>query len=997
MVKSAVGKASARAAQAAAPPGSLAARLREAPVLANPKLAQRKLRDWLGAIRAEPQGPALADLLASGSRPGKLVLGLADHSPYLFDLLTTDAGRAWRLLTGEPDHVLTELVEQATETCMNADDEAQVMKSLRHMKSAAALLIGMADIGGVWDVPRVIGALTQVADTAVAAAVRFLLREAIASGKLPHLDPRRPDAGCGYVVLGMGKMGAHELNYSSDIDLIIFFDPQAPALSADVEPGPFFVRMTRGLARLLQERTDDGYVFRVDLRLRPDPASTQAAISLDAALRYYETTGQNWERAAMIKARPVGGDLFAGDLFLREISPFIWRRYLDYAAIAEVHEMKRQIHAYRGHDEIAVAGHNVKLGRGGIREIEFFVQTQQLIAGGRDRALRGRGTLDMLQALTAGGWISPRVRDDLASSYAYLRRVEHRLQMVADEQTHELPADPQVLEGFARFMGYPDLAAFSVELTRHLGIVQNAYANLFEDAPTLAAYRGGLTFPADHDDRETLETLARLGFKAPREASERVRRWQKAPYRALRSETAREHLADITPVLIEELARSGNADQALMAFDSFLESVSAGVRLLAVLRRSKDLVAVLAAVLGSAPRLADMVARRPDILGAIIEPAFFAERPSAADLAGRLVLALDQSASLEDFLDRARQFAQEQRFAIGARILSGTLSAAQAGESFARLADIVLRTLHAATEARFAESHGRLKDQETAVIALGKLGGMEMTAGSDLDLIVVYDHDEEAPESDGEKPLYGAQYFARLTQRFINALRVPTNFGVLYDVDMRLRPSGRSGPVATRLDGFEAYQRDEAWTWEHMALTRARVVSSTPAFQLRVERAIRSVLCRKRDARLVAADVCEMRRAIADDKGDGERWNLKHARGGLVDLEFIAQHLQLVHASQHADILDATTARVFEMAQRLGLITVADGELLRKACRLHHDLTQVLRLCLDGPFDATTASPGLLALLARAAAAPNFAALDADLTETQARVRECFVRLVGPV
>jgi glutamate-ammonia-ligase adenylyltransferase len=382
-------------------------------------------------------------------------------------------------------------------------------------------------------------------------------------------------------------------------------------------------------------------------------------------------------------------------------------------------------------------------------------------------------------------------------------------------------------------------------------------------------------------------------------------------------------------------------------------------------------------------------------MDAVIDPSFFGALPEEAELALGLNRSLQQAGSYEDFLDRIRIFAQEHMFLVGTRILSGTVSAEQAGEAFARLADTLIRSLHGAIDEEFVKRHGRVRGQETAILALGKLGGREMTATSDLDLIVIYDFDANHPESDGPRGLYGAQYFTRLTQRLINALTAQTNYGVLYQVDMRLRPSGRAGPLATQLDGFASYQETEAWTWEHLALTRARVVSASPAFAARIESVIHAVLMRPRDARAVAGDVVEMRRAIAQEKGDDKRWDLKYAAGGLIDIEFIAQYLQLVHAAAAPEILDTSTARVFDKAWRLGLLSTEDAEVLRPAVRLYHDLTQVLRLCLPGLFDPKAAAPGLVGLLARAADVPDFATLDATVTETEAKVRKSFERILG--
>ncbi|MBV8751929.1 MAG: bifunctional [glutamine synthetase] adenylyltransferase/[glutamine synthetase]-adenylyl-L-tyrosine phosphorylase [Hyphomicrobiales bacterium] len=951
-----------------------------------------KLADWLSEIRETDGGAALDALFAREPSQRALIERLAAHSPFLWQLASEDPARLLALLSADPDAHLSQLIERTTAAAAATADDAEVTRLLRRMKSEAALLIALADIGGRWPVMRVTRALTELADAAVTIALRHLLRAASRTKRITLPNPARPEDGCGLAVIAMGKMGAFELNYSSDIDLILVFDPAA-TLAADIEPALFYIRIARGLVKFLQERTADGYVFRVDLRLRPDPGSTQIAISTVAALAYYESIGQNWERAALIKARVAAGDRAVGEALLKELVPFIWRKYLDYAAIADVHAMKRQMHAYRGHDEIAVEGHNIKLGRGGIREIEFFVQTQQLIAGGRHPELRGRETLAMLSTLAAGGWIGTEAARDLADAYCFLRQVEHRLQMIADEQTHVLPADAAALDRFARFLGFPGRDQFAAALLGHMRKVQGHYARLFEDAGKGERLR--LEFPADGDDSHTLDTLVGLGFRNPLEVSAMVRRWFAEDVPALRGEIAKGHFAELVPLLIEHVAHGENPDRTIVAFDRFLAAVQGGGRLFSLLLRNPDLVALLTLALGTAPRLADIVARHPQVMDALIDPAFFAALPDAAKLADEFARSSAQARSYEDFLDRTRSFGQEHMFLIGARILSGTVSAEQAGAAYARLADVLISAVHREVEQSFAAAHGRLPAQQSAVLALGKLGGRETTAGSDLDLILVYDFAGEHPASDGPRPLTGFQYFARFTQRLISALTAQTNYGSLYHVDMRLRPTGRSGPVATQIDGFRAYHAEDAWTWEHMALTRARVVSASPGFAARVDEVVRDTLTRRRDPATVAADVLEMRRAIAQEKGEGERWDLKYTAGGLVDLEFIAQYLQLVHAAERPDILDTSTARVLDKAWAAGVLAPEDADVLRPAARLYHNLTQVLRLCLSGPFDPKSAGSELLRLLARAADLPDFATLEPHLADTQTKVRASFNRIIG--
>jgi glutamate-ammonia-ligase adenylyltransferase len=658
--------------------------------------------------------------------------------------------------------------------------------------------------------------------------------------------------------------------------------------------------------------------------------------------------------------------------------------------------MKQQIHAYRGHGEIAVEGHNIKLGRGGIREIEFFAQTQQLIAGGRHPALRDRGTIATLAALAEGGWIDAGARDALTEAYYFLRRVEHRLQMMADEQTHTLPSDPAALGAFARFFGFADRDEFAKALLEHMHQVEQHYVKLFERAPAFLAQQHNLAFLAADIEGDTLDRLAQLGFRQPQEVAAAVRRWRAGEYRALRSEPARNNLIELVPLIVEQFSRAENPDAAFASFDRFLAGLRVGGLFLPLLRQNPELIRFIALILGVAPRFADILAQSPNLIDPLIEPSFFGSLPDEAQLEAELSRRLADTQGYEDILDAVRLFGQEHMFLIGARILSGSVSAEQAGELFARLADVLIRAVHRIVEADFASTYGRVRGQQTAILALGRLGAREMTANSDLDLIVIYDFDQSEPNSDGRRPLYGAQYFARLTQRLISALTVQTNFGALYNVDMRLRPSGRSGPLATQIGGFESYQEREAWTWEHMALTRARVVSTTaPAFAARVEAVIRAVLCRQRDAATIAADVVAMRGAIAKEKGEANPWDLKYAAGGLVDIEFIAQYLQLVHAAATPEILDTSTARTLEKAARLGVLAPEDTAVLRPAVRLFHDLTQIVRLCLPGTLDPKSVGAGILALLARAADLPDFPALAAHVEETQRQVRECFVRILG--
>jgi [glutamine synthetase] adenylyltransferase / [glutamine synthetase]-adenylyl-L-tyrosine phosphorylase len=862
------------------------------------------------------------------------------------------------------------------------------MRELRLFKSDVALLTALCDLGGVWPVMTVARRLSEAADAAVAAAVRCLFAEARARGDWLAPEP------AGYIVIAMGKHGAFELNYSSDIDLIVLYESQRVRLRPGLEVQHFFVRLTRDLVRLLQERTEHGYVFRTDLRLRPDPGSTPLAISTDAALNYYESVGQNWERAALIKARPVAGDIDAGHAFLDDLAPFIWRKYLDFAAIADIHAMKRQIHAFRGFGEIAVAGHDIKVGRGGIREIEFFAQTQQLIAGGRQPELRVSETLVALERLAARGWITADVRRELDAAYCFLRTVEHRLQMIDDEQTQRLPSEPHKLESLARFCGFAGPTAFAARLTAELERVQDHYVRLFEHSPELTRGGANMVFAGEADDPGTLQALAEMGYKRPEGVIAGVRGWHHGRYPAVRTARARELLTEVQPLLIEALAETADPDLAFIGFDRFLSELPSSVQLFSLLKQHQGLIELIAAIMGTAPRLARILSRRRRVLDAVLAPGFFGSVPSAGDLAAIVAAELKGGLDFQEALERARLTGQEQQFLIGVRVLTGTISAAQAGDAYAQLAECMIQAMQGVAEREMARTSGRVDGGAVAVVAMGKLGGREMTAASDLDLIVVYDFAPEAQLSTGLKPLPATQYYTRLTQRLISALASQTAEGNLYEVDMRLRPSGQKGPVATQLSSFIDYQEHQAWTWEHLALTRARVISGQRALHNAVEQAIRRVLTLPRDRAKVAADVRDMRARIEKEKGTKDIWDLKQVRGGLVDLEFIAQYLQLVHAATHPAILSANTVAALTNLWRAGLLPAAAAETLLPAARLLNNLTQVLRLCLDGPFAPDKASPGLKALLARAGEAPDFPRLEAELTQRQSEVAILFNSLI---
>jgi glutamate-ammonia-ligase adenylyltransferase len=961
------------------------------PKPAKSALARARLAEFIAATPRDCAESLLA--LPDWPEIETLLLGVADQSPFLWGLIRRDPARLLRILHTEPeaalDAALHELVACGEPDC----SEAQAMSLLRRAKHETALIVALADLCGRYDVTAATRALSRAADRFVATALRVALR--LAGDRLATASSDQPEVNCGFVVLALGKHGAMELNYSSDVDLVIFFDPRAPALAAGPGARANALRLTQHLVKLLQERTGDGYVLRVDLRLRPDPGSTAPAVSLDAARHYYETLGQNWERAAMIKARPVAGDLALGVSFLSEMAAFIWRKYFDYAAIADIHAMKRQIHAAKGHAEITVAGHDLKLGRGGIREIEFFVQTQQLIFGGRRQALRGARTLDMLAQLQADGWITELAAQELSQAYGFLRALEHRLQMQNDQQTQRLPTDKAALEGFARFCGYGGAAGFSADLLRHLRAVEKHYARLFEHAPGLDSRAGNLVFTGKTDDPETLETLREMGFRDPALAAETVRGWHFGRRPAVQSARAREVLTELVPALLDSFSASGDADSALLAFDSVLANMKAAVELFALLQSNPDMRAFFADLLGGAPRLAQVIAQSPHILDSAIDRGVAAAPMDEAAFAARLDLFHEADRTLEGFLDAARVFASEEHFLIGLRLFSGLIEPEQAAQAYSALAVTMVRACLAQVEKVFAAEHGVPPGGRCVVLGMGKLGSREMSATSDLDLVLLYDFDAETPESDGAKPLHATVYYTRLTQRLIAALTAPTRRGKLYEVDMRLRPSGRQGPLATKVASFRAYQAEQAEVWEHMALTRARPVAGDAGLAEDARKIIDSALFHPRNAHQVANAVREMRGLIAREKGEAQVWDLKLAAGGLLDIEFIAQYLALAHGSAFAELRTTATRDILAAAARAQALDAETANRLIEALALYSNVTQWLRLALGEGADPSAAAEGVKRRIASATNLPDFALLERELAETRKDVRRIFAQVLS--
>lgn len=879
----------------------------------------------------------------------RVFLAAVSYSPYLTRLFLQDLPFVRDLAQNGFDATFDALLKDSFKKLSACGDRQALSDGLRVMKKRVALLTGIADTTGAWGLEKITKSLSLTALAALRAATAHLLRKAVEKGDLSVPDIQNPEKDCGFFILAMGKLGARELNYSSDIDLIFLFDADKTQYTGRRDITSFFVKFGRELVALMEERTDKGYVFRTDLRLRPDPASTPIALSTQAAEAYYEGYAQNWERAAFIKARAVAGDLDAGRAFLKDVTPFVWRRSIDFYVLEQIRSMK-----YASGAKIAngtpLFAHNIKLAQGGIREIEFFTQLQQLLWGGRSVKLRARGTLAALKSLANAGRISPEQRDFMTHTYVYLRTLEHRLQMRNDEQTQTLPETNEEMRDLARFCGFETQEEFEKTTRAFLTGVQTLYDALFAAEDGADKDGAALVFTGTDLPEETKSVLQADGFTQFDFIADTVRGWLSGRYRCLRSDKARLLVGGLLPVIFKALSKTKSPDAAFMHFDDFLKGLPSGVQLFSLFQSRPALLDLLAEIMGQAPALARELSARPELFDAFLDVSYFTNPPDEASLQADLNDALAAANGLEDVLDACRRFAREKRFQAAVFFLRDLTNARQTGETLSLIADLTIRAVIKAVKEDFAVRSGTIDKAQTAFILLGKAGSREMNFLSDLDILFLYDAPENAV-SDGKSPLAPPVYFARLAQRIVNALTANTAQGVLWQVDMRLRPSGSAGPAATSFDAFQRYYEKDAWTWEYQALTKARVVDASPDLQKRVEEQISAALRKPRDKAALAQDINAMRDKMLDGKKAPSLWDVKSRAGGMTDIEFAAQYVQLAFAREHPDLLVKSTADVWTRAKKDGLCVPEKAAILRERYELWLDMTAVSSLCRD--FDTT--------------------------------------------
>jgi glutamate-ammonia-ligase adenylyltransferase len=929
-----------------------------------------------------------AEMAAKISTPAAhaLLLASAGNAPYLARLISKYPEVLLRAQAHGYDTEIHALLT-ALQAISSELTTGELMRELRHKKAEVALAVALGDIAGKMPLMAVTQALSKLAEKSVQIGLDHLLRQATMRGEFNPANTTHPTAGSGIIILGMGKLGAHELNYSSDIDLIILYEEDRLPYAGPRNKQHFMSKIAQDLTTILQERTADGYVFRTDLRLRPDPMSTPPSVTVGSAITYYETVGQNWERAAMIKARQIAGDMEAGDRFLNELVPYVWRKNLDFATIADIHSIKRQMNVSHG-KHIALAGHHIKTGAGGIREIEFFVQTQQLVWGGRIPTLRVRGTLEALDRLVEAEQITPKTRDTLTAHYQYLRVLEHRLQMRDDAQTHLLPESNEGLEELRIFLGYDSREQFEETCLRVLGQVHQIYSESMRGSEPLAV-DGNLVFTGVEADPETLETLRRMGYTEVQRISDIIQGWHRGHRRSTRSKRSRQVLTELVPALLIALSKTAQPDAAFFHFDDFLGTIPSGAQIFTLFNTRPELLDLLADILGSAPALGDTLSKDPGLLESVLEADFFLPLPDKKTLVAQLHARIIYTQNYEQRLGYLRLYNNEKRFQAGVHLLKKLARPGDVGRFLSELADILLATTMDSMLREYGREIPESQQMPFAVLALGKLGAEEMTFGSDLDLVLIYD---DAGDAASDLRLHAQ----RMSQRLISALTLLTREGRLFAVDTRLRPGGADGPLAVSLQAFDDYFTNSAWTYEHMALTKARVIAPQwVEFGARLETIIAKHITKRREETLLRQDVCEMRERIAREHATRNPWHLKHMRGGLVDIEFIAQYLCLREAETHPAIWHRQAEAIFAEAFLLKILTKETAGDLIQGKQFLSDLLSYLRLCWPEGIITDDAPEGLKRLLVRVMNVPDFTALKARLIQVETNVRNRFDNILN--
>lgn len=896
--------------------------------------------------------------------------------PELFSGLFLESG----FRTRTPGERLRAEAEGEADRC---GTEEEIQAALRRIRIREFTAIAARDLSGAAALAETTEDLSALAAASLSGAIRFARRQLVGRYGIPRVEEGdRPGRECRFVVLGMGKLGAAELNVSSDIDLIYLYETDRGKTEGGTEGEAitlhqYFVRLCEMITRIVSEVTADGLIFRVDLRLRPDGSKGALANSLHAAEIYYESWGQTWERGAMIKAWPVAGDAVLGEEFLRAITPFVYRKSLDFTSIEEIQELKDRVDqtAARSREK----GLDIKLGHGGIREIEFFVQTHQLIYGGKDPSLRLRGTEETLAALSAAGIVSPPECDTLGQAYRFLRTLEHRIQYHQERQTHLLPGREEDRRRLAKSMGFPGTAEFLAALEHHTGAVRAVYGRLFrsgeERAVSDVAPEVEALFDHEMEEEELFGRLRALGFSDPARAGETVGILRDGPPFTRLPVRARRYLGKIAPRILHQVVRAPDPDMALAHVERFLSAVGARTMFYALLFENRKVIDVLVRLFGRSRYLSGYLLRHPEMLDTFLRKDLSPLIRSKSELRKGLGESLAACADYEEEMDELRRFKNVETLRIGLHDLAGNLSPEEEMFQLSALAEVLLAAAlmlaRRETAKRFGvpmtTEEGRPVEARFCVMGMGKLGSEELSYHSDLDIIFLYrGSGETAPlpgtSLDGFRKLSNHEYFAKVAQRLISILSTVTREGYVYKLDTRLRPSGNAGPLVSSLAAFTRYHEESAQLWERQALLKCRFLAGDRDFGKRMEEEVARVVLGKPLPSSAAEEIHRLRKRMEREIGQerSDRLDLKVGRGGIVDVEFAVQYLQLRHGPAHPSVRARATLKALYELNRAKILPEEEFRILDEGYRFLRSLEVGLRLSQDASieqFDPTVLDP----------------------------------------
>ena len=861
------------------------------------------------------------------------------------------------------------LAREAVAAADRCATEAELKAELRRIKHREIARIAARDLSGLAPLPEVTADLSALASAALEAAVRFAGKALAARHGAPRAElpdgTRRP---CRFVVMGMGKLGAYELNFSSDIDLLYLYETDQGGAEGGEHPvslHQYFARLCEAVTRIVSEVTEDGFVFRVDLRLRPEGTRGELVNSLRSAEIYYESWGQTWERAALIKARPVAGDASLGEEFLRTVVPFVFRKYLDFTSIEEIKGMKDRINLAAARSPRH--GRDLKLGLGGIREIEFFTQAHQLIYGGKEPSLRLRGTVETLSVLARMGIVTGAERDRLAEAYTFLRRLEHRIQAHRERQTHALPQKEEDLHRLARAMGVDAPAALLSELDRHSAEVHGIYDRLFGGArrepSEIPADVQALFLPGPPPE-DAASLLGRLGFRDPETARRNLDALREGPPHIRIPQRARQYLDRIAPEILRQASKTPDPDMALGHVERFLSAIGGRTMFYAMLYEKPKVIEALVRLFGSSRFLSGYLLRHPELLDTFLRNELSVLVKSKSDLRTELGEELAACEDFEQELDVLRRVKNLETLRIGVHDMAGNLSLEEGMFQLSALAEVLLSHALVLARREVRRRFGVPMDAATGaeasfcVLGMGKLGSEELAYHSDLDIIFLYSGPgETAPDPGREagesRKITNHEYFAKVAQRLISILTTSTREGIVYRLDTRLRPSGNAGPLVSSMDAFARYHEQSAQLWERQALLKCRFVAGDREFGRKVEEKVGAFIFGVPLPEHAAEEIHRLRTRMEVELGREreDRLNLKVGRGGVVDVEFAVQYLQLLHGGGRAALRSRGTLKALYELQRAGIVTLEQYKVLDEGYRFLRSLDVRLRLAHDASID----------------------------------------------